>query len=154
MKKLNKSQLAFILDIKVDDARAKMCHAYSVANKIKEVERDFKGKLLDEDFPDFMEIAMLSEQLNLPTLQFSVDDICGNYLNRPASKKWILCDYPEKEIQKGTKDGKPIIKLTIPKVLRSMIDKSVQDQIVKEWEQRYEKKDEEGRWLIMVPLHK
>lgn len=130
MKQLNKSQLAFILDIKVEDARAKMCHAYAVSNKVKEVERDFKGKLP------------------------SVDDICGNYLNRPATKKWILCDYPEKEIQKGTQAGKAIIKLTLPKVLRTMITKEVQEQIVKQWEQRYEKKDAEGRYVIMVPLHK
>lgn len=127
MNSLNKSQLAFILDIKAEDARAKMCVAWCNDKQIenKAYYHPVTEKLIDE-YPDFMPIEILSKHLNLPTLQQSVDDIEKNYLNRPATKKWILCDYPEKEIEKGTKAGKAIIKLAIPKALRSMISSDVQ----------------------------
>lgn len=148
---LNKTQLAFILDIKVEDARAKMCHVWATAHseENKAYRHPETDKLIDP-YPDTMEIEMLSKHLNLPTLQSSVDDIVKNYLNRPASKKWILCDYPEKEIQKGTQAGKALIKLNIPRALRSMITQVVQREIKSEWQSRYAKKDREGRDLIVV----
>lgn len=151
MNYLNKSQLAFILDIKTEDARAKMCVAWCNDKKIenKAYYHPETEKLID-DYPDAMPIEILSRYLNLPTLQQSVDDIQDNYLNRPATKKWILCDYPEKEIELKTKAGKAVIKLSIPKALRSMINQNVQKEIKKQWHERYYKEDSEGRVLITV----
>lgn len=148
---LNKSQLAFILDIKTEDARAKMCVAYCAEEGIenKASWNEQTGKV-EDTYPDGMPIKILSKHLNLPTLQQSVDDIKDNYLNRPATKKWILCDFPEKEIEKGTKSGKAIIKLNIPKALRSLINQSVQKEIKKQWHERYYKEDDNGRVLITV----
>lgn len=148
---LNKSQLAFILDIKAEDARAKMCVAWC-SDKVIENKAywDDETKKLIDEYPDAMPIEILSKHLNLPTLQQSVDDIQDNYLNRPASKKWILCDYPEKEIEKGTKTGKALIKLNLPKVLRTLIGQPIQKEIKKEWRKRYYKEDSEGRVLITV----
>lgn len=148
---LNKSQLAFILDIKAEDARAKMCVAWCADKKIenKAFWDDETYKLID-DYPDAMPVEMLAVQLNLPTLSQSVDDIRDNYLNRPGTKKWILCDYPEKEIEKGTKAGKALIKLNIPKALRLLISMPVQKEIKKQWHKRYYKEDSEGRILITV----
>lgn len=151
MNHLNKSQLAFILDIKAEDARAKMCVAWCAEKQIenKAYYNPGTGKLIDE-YPDAMSIELLSKHLNLPTLQESVNDIKYNYLKRPATKKWILCDYPEKEIEKGTKSGKPVIKLNIPKALRLLISQPVQKEIKKQWHERYYKEDSEGRVLITV----
>jgi hypothetical protein len=150
MNHLNKNQLAFILDIKAEDARAKMCHAWCTHEGIENKAFRNEKEKIEDDYPEAMPIEILASQLNLPTLQQSVDDIVNNYLNRPASKKWILCDYPEKEIEKGTKAGKPLIKLNIPKALRSMVKQDVQKEIKKEWHSRYHKEDSEGRVLITV----
>lgn len=148
---LNKSQLAFILDIKAEDARAKMCVAWCNEKQIenKAYYHPETEKLID-DYPDAMPIEILSKHLNLPTLQESVNDIKDNYLVRPATKKWILCDYPEKEIEKGTKAGRAIIKLNIPKALRLLISQPVQKEIKRQWHERYYKEDSEGRVLITV----
>lgn len=148
---LNKSQLAFILEINAEDARAKMCVAWCLEkNMPNEAKWHETKKAVIDDYPDAMPIEILSKHLNLPTLQQSVDDIQDNYLNRPATKKWILCDYPEKEIEKGKKAGKACIKLNIPKALRSMIGQNVQKQIKKEWTKHHALKDKEGRDLIIV----
>lgn len=148
---LNKSQLAFILDIKAEDARAKMCVAWCAEKRIEnKAYYHLKTEKLIDDYPDAMPIEILSRHLNLPTLQDSVNDIKENYLKRPATKKWILCDYPEKEIEKGTKAGKPVIKLNIPKALRLLISQPVQKEIKKQWHERYYKEDSEGRVLITV----
>ena len=93
---LNKNQLAFILDIKAKDARAKMCHAWAASKGIPNTAIRNKKEKIEDNYPDAMPIDLLAEHLNLPTLQSSVDDIQDNYLKRPASKKWILCDFPEK----------------------------------------------------------
>jgi hypothetical protein len=147
MKFLNSQQLAFILDIKKEDARAKMCVAWS-SSKGEENKADwnFKGKIVDP-YPLAMPIEILSKGLNLPTLQQSVDDIENNYLIRPATLKWILCDYPEKLVLKAKEEGtKP--KLAIPPALRSMLPTATIEIIFEEWKKRYpqfrpeEKKEE------------
>ena len=136
MTTLTKQQLAFILDIKAEEARAKMCHAYC---KFKGIENkawiNDKNKVVDS-YPVDMAISILSKHLNLPTLQQSVDDINKNYLIRPATKKWILCDWPEKRIEALRKLGKPL-KVSIPTALKSMLpDKTIQT-IKSEWQIRY-----------------
>lgn len=135
---LNKQQLAFLLDIKVEQARAKMCHAWcreqGIDNKAYENE---KGKIVDT-YPEAMLISMLAEHLNLPTLQESVDDIQNHYLTRAATKKWILCDYPEKKLKAhydAAKPGKP--SLTVPPGLKSLLPSDVLVAIIAEWKSRY-----------------
>jgi hypothetical protein len=138
MKFLNAQQLAFILDIKKEDARAKMCVTWSSSKgEQNQAERNSKGKIIDP-YPLGMPVDLLANELNLPTLQNSVDDIVQNYLVRPATKKWILCDYPEKQIAKCATIGedKPI---SIPPALKSMLPKEVKDRIVQEWRVRFPK---------------
>jgi hypothetical protein len=139
MKYLNAQQLAFILDIKKEDARVKMvnawCRAKAIDNKLS---RDHAGKIdkVTDNYPEGMLIEMLSKELNLPTLQISVDDIVNNYLTRPASKKWILCDYPEKQIAKSEITGESK-KVILPAALKSMLPKETKDQITREWHARF-----------------
>jgi hypothetical protein len=74
--------------------------------------------------------------LNLPTLQSSVEDIVNNFLIRPASKRWILCDYPEKQIKKLEESGKPL-KLNVPSALKSLLSEYDIQKIKSEWSARY-----------------
>lgn len=154
MKFLNAQQLAFILSISVQEAREKMVFAHCKSKGIdppaKRSKEDFEEPktplekkkqreyMIYSEYPLAMTIELVSEQLNIPTLQQSVDDIEKNYLNRPATKKWILCDLPEKQIKKCTEDGKPQ-KISIPAALKSMLPREVKDAITQEWQKRFPK---------------
>ena len=97
---LNKTQLGFILDIKAEAARAKMCYAWASENKIiNTAYADEKEKIIDP-YPETMRIEILAQWLNLPTLQQSVDDIVNNYTKRPATKKWIFAIIPKRKSKK------------------------------------------------------
>jgi hypothetical protein len=141
MNYLNSQQLAFILDIKKEDARVKMvnawCRSKGIPNKL---ERDGTGKIdkVTDNYPLGMPVDVLAKELNLPTLQDSVDDIVKNFLVRPASKKWILCDYPEKLIEKWSKSGDPKT-LSIPAALKSLLSKESREFIKEEWKKRFPK---------------
>jgi hypothetical protein len=152
MNYLNAKQLAFLLDIDVQEARKKIVYAYCKEKgepvPTKRVKQDdikkeeakaHKEWLAYSEYPIALSIEILSVRLNLPTLQQSVDDIENNYLNRPGSKKWILCDYPEKKIKSfaNTDGGKK--KLTLPGALASMLPKAIQDKIYQEWRERFPK---------------
>lgn len=149
MKYLNKNQLAFILDIKVEDARAMMCRAWEKDNDLPA--KSFwnkKNKIID-DYPPAMDILMLSKVLNLPTLLQSADDIEKNYLTRAATKKWILCDFPEKEIRLQEEKGKrPTIQ--IPPALRSMLPQNTIEQIRTIWTERFSFPDENGMPTVTI----
>lgn len=144
MKYLNAQQLAFILDIKKDDARAKMCNAYTRAqgmpkvgeqNEVPKARRNKKSKKVEDPFPIAMSIEMLSKELNLPDLQAACDDIEKNYLERKATRRWVLWDYPEKIVAKAEREDKPPpYKASLPPALRSMLPKEIQEQIYKHWE--------------------
>lgn len=138
MNYLNKQQLAFLLDIKVEDARAKMCHAWCREQGIEnKAYVNKKGKIMDT-YPEAMLVEMLAKHLNLPTLQDSITDIRENFLVRAATKKWILSDYPEKKIKshnEACKPGKP--SLTIPAGLKSMLPTDSVVAIISEWKHRY-----------------
>jgi hypothetical protein len=138
MKFINAQQLAFVLEITKEDARCKMCVAWSKSKGIENAAEYDKNDKLVDPYPLAMEIEMLAKELNLPTLQDSVDDICNNFLVRPAAKKWILCDYPEKQIKKCDDAGKPY-KVTIPPALKSMLSASDIEKIKAEWRSRYKK---------------
>lgn len=137
MKFINSQQLAFLLDIKKEDARAKMCFAWAKSKGIENTAyRDKKTKKLKDDFPLAMEVEMLAKELNLPTLPDSIKDITDNFLKRSATKKWILCDYPEKEIKRLADAGKPK-RLRIPPALSSMLPPESVELIQNEWKSRY-----------------
>lgn len=143
---LNAKQLAFILDIEVQEAREKMVYVHckdkgiDVPRKRSKEDAEYisdKTWIKYTEYPDTLPVALLAEKLNLPTLQNSVDDITSNYLLRPASKKYILCDYPEKKIKSLNELGRKASKISIPDALRSMLPNDVQKEILKQWNERY-----------------
>lgn len=131
MKLINAQQLAFILNIKKEDAKAKMCYAWEAHNNLPHNTTRIKGKIIS-DYPGSMDVDMLAQQLNLPALPKAVVDIQVNFLKRPMSKKWILCDYPEKELQ-----TKPKNKIRIPSALKSFLSDEDIQLIKTEWNKRY-----------------
>lgn len=141
MTQLNSQQLAFILDIKKEDARAKIVRAFEKSKGIdlregvdmKTASRTAKGKINDE-YPQFIKIELLAAGLNIPDLQKMVDDICENYLKRPATRKFILADYPEKHIKKCESEGKEFpVKIGWPPALKSMLSESSVSEIHNFW---------------------
>lgn len=133
---LTKQHLAFVLDIKAEEARAKMCVAWCKFKGIEnQAETNKKGKVIDP-YPDTMDVSVLSKYLNLPTLAAMIEDIETGYLNRPAAKKWILCDYPEKKLLAAKEAGRPN-KLSLPAGLKSMLPTKTQQEIKLEWQKRF-----------------
>ena len=141
MNTLNAKQLAFILGIEVQDAREKIVYAYckSTGQSVPAKRNKLHGEDIKyTDYPTDVPIEVLSVHLNLPTLQESVNDIEQNYLTRPGSRKWILCDYPEKKIKSlTTSEGRK--KLSLPGALKSLLPDSVQKTIHDEWRRRFPK---------------
>lgn len=136
MNTLNEQQLAFVLQVTKKEARAKMCHAWCKFHDIQnEAYVTDKNKIHDE-YPKTMPIGILSQGLNIPDLQQIVDDIELHYLDRPATKKWILCDYPENELRlKHNKGDK--LSLNIPSGLKQFLPDLTQETIKKEWRSRF-----------------
>lgn len=140
--KINYKQLAFILDIKPVEALEKILYVHSkVTGKSLPARQDTvreylfikqKKKSVRNDLPESFDVGLLSLHLNLPTLQQSVEDIQNNYLVRPATKRWILCDFPEKELKTKLKE-----KVRIPPVLESMLKTEDIATIQSEWNKRY-----------------
>lgn len=146
MKFLNAQQLAFLLDIKKEDARARMCNAWTKShgipkNDIGEVpvaRRSKKNKKIEDPFPLAMPIELIAEHLNLPDLQTACDDIENNYLERKATRRWIMWDYPEKAILKFQKEcAKMPYKLNLPPALSSMLPDETKQTILKHWETQF-----------------
>lgn len=143
---LNKKQLAFILDITDEEARAKMCVAWAkslgVPNSARREEKVTKKgkptgkKKLVDTYPEAMLVEVLAIHLNLPTLAQAVEDIKTGYLKRPAARKWILCDYPEKSLKTKETAGDKLT-LNIPTGLKSLLPTPVIDEIKKEWTERF-----------------
>lgn len=147
MNYLNAQQLAFILDIKKEDARARMCNAWEKEKGIeksgffheyiKGAKRNKKNKI-EDPYPIAMPVEILSKHLNLPDLQFMVDGIRNNYLKRPAAKKYILIDYPEKFVLKKDNEGKQRPhSISLPPALLSLLTKETTDIIYEEWKKRF-----------------
>lgn len=148
MTSLTYKQLAFILDVKPVEALEMILSVYcKTKGKPLPAARDNATEYLfnfDEkgrkkgrnDLPEALDIGLLSVHLNLPTLQQAVEDIEKNYLVRPATKKYILCDYPEKQIKSCRDNDKPL-KISFPSVLESLLPTSIVETIRKEWEKRF-----------------
>lgn len=135
MKTLTYKQLAFILDIEPIEAVRKIIFVHC---KVKGVEVPKKFNQIkeyyfkDSPWPMELEIDLLATYLNLPDLQRAVDDIHDNYMKRSPTRKYILLDYPEKEIR-----NKPRDKIRVPTVLASLLKPEDVDFITSEWSRRY-----------------
>lgn len=135
MKKLTYKQLAFVLNIEPIEAARKIIFVYC---KTRGESAPLKSNLIrdyyfkDSPWPKEMDIESLSKHLNLPDLQMAVDDIQNNYLTRQASKKWILCDCPEKELK-----TKLVNQVKLPPVLASLLKDEDVNFIESEWNKRY-----------------
>lgn len=151
---LNAQQLAFILDIKKEDARAKMCNAWEKEKGIP-MDKDGDGPKLrgakrkknkiEDEYPQSMSIKILSAHLNLPHLQSVVDDITSNYLTRKATKKYILYDYPEKKLKAAEADGKGYpVRIDLNPALKSLLPKEVTEEIYRNWLGSFQYTDKEG----------
>lgn len=136
MQFLSAQQLAFILDIKVQEAKDKIIYAYCKDKGWPVPLLKKENKKDRAEYPNQISIALLAKYHNLPTLQSMVDDINDNYLTRKASKKWILCDYPEKLIAKWVESGEKH-RLTIPPGLKSMLKNEDVIKIMDEWRERH-----------------
>jgi len=135
---LNKQQLAFILDIKAEDARAKMCTAHCKSiGVVNNAYRDLKNKIID-DYPLAISVDVIAKELNIPTLQDSVNDIHDNYLSRAATRKYLLCDLPDKQRAKNELTGKNS-PAKIPAGLRMLLSEDTIKEVKKEWKKRYSK---------------
>jgi len=134
--KLNKRQLAFILSEKVEDTRAMMCSAWATMTEVKNTAYWNKQNKVVDKFPEFMDVPLLAAGLNMPGLQQAINDIHNNYLKRAATRKWILCDIPEKQIEKNTKTGRSK-KPQIPVALRSLISDKVRVEVASYWQEKY-----------------
>lgn len=138
---INYKQLAFLLDIEAVHALEKIIFAYCQENKktppppkriTKESPKpytvtDYKKM----DYPQEIALDVLERHTKL-ILAPAIRDIQENYLTRAASKKWILCDYPEKEMILKPKD-----KIKIPPALASLLNQATVETIKLEWSKRY-----------------
>lgn len=143
--KINYKQLAFILDIEPVKALEKILYVYhkTSGKDLPYSHKNAKGYLFNDDgkrnnLPESMDIGLLAQYLNLPTLQNSVEDIQNNYLNRPATKKWILCDYPERELKRCSDNDRPF-RIPFPKALETLLPVEISDTIREEWKKRFPK---------------
>lgn len=140
--KIDYKQLAFILDIKPVEALEKIIYVNCKikgtmtprsCDTVKEYLFDKQKKnSVRNHWPESLEVDLLAEHLNLPTLQQSIDDIKNNYLARPGTKRWILCDYPEKELKIKLKE-----KVRIPAVPQTMLKPEDVETMQTEWNKRY-----------------
>jgi hypothetical protein len=134
MTEISYKQLAFILDIEPIEALEKMIAANcKIGHKDLPHKREkVREYLADETIPRTMPVDVLASCLNLPDLSTAIEDIRHNYLKRQATKKWILCDYPEKQLVNN-----PRHKVRIPPVLASMVDIKTLTEIKKVWNERF-----------------
>lgn len=132
---LNYKQLAFILDIEPIEAARKIIFVHC---KLKGIQVPQKHNLIrdyyykDSPWPTEYDVEKLSWCLNLPDLSNAVQDIRENYIKRQPTKKYILFDYPEKEMRLKLKE-----KIKIPPVLASLLKPEDVEFIENEWARRY-----------------
>lgn len=105
---------------------------------VPRAKRNRSTKKVEDEFPIAMPIEMLSKELCLPDLQMACDDIEKNYLERKATRRWIMWDYPEKQIAAQERSGKtPPYRCNIPPALKSMLPESVQEVVLKHWREAH-----------------
>lgn len=146
MKYLNYKQLAFVLSIPPIKALEKIIAAHckmkgidlpypqekAVNYLFDFVMKDGKKVKVRNSTPDTLAVDDLALHLGIPTLKESIEDIQKNYLNRPASKKYILSDYPEKQLVNKLKH-----QVKLPPALKSMLPTATVVEIHNQWKTRY-----------------
>lgn len=136
---INYKQLAFILDIKPVEALEKIISVHcKVTNRAVPARCQTVKEYLKNNWTESLDVGLLALHLNLPTLQASVVDISRNYLVRPATKKWILCDYPEKQLKLCSDNDRPF-RIPFPKALESLLPVETSETIREEWRKRFPK---------------
>lgn len=138
---INYKQLAFLLDVEAVHALEKIIFAWCQENKktppppkkiTKESPKPYTVTDLKKmNYPSEIQLDVLERHSKL-ILAPAIRDIQENYLTRAASKKWILCDFPEKEMI-----TKPKNKIKIPSALESLLNPDTVETIKLEWNKRY-----------------
>lgn len=126
-------QLAFLLDIEAVHALEKIIFAYCQENekrlpppKVISAKSPNPYTVSDYkkmDYPCEIDLLILQKHTGLQ-LSAAIMDIQENYLKRSASKKWILCDFPEKQMITKRKD-----QIKIPSALASLLHPTVIETI-------------------------
>ena len=134
MKKINATQLSFILGIKKKDAANKIKAAIARANgNIEDTitlgEEEFKEK------DPSIEIDKLSKHTGID-FEFYISDIKKNYLNNSATRGFIL-NYPTTKLKPSKKTGQMPKKVSIPSVLKSFLTEGQKRSIVDGWKDKY-----------------
>lgn len=125
------SQLAFVLQIKVKDARKMMEYCYSkthdeVSEKPWEEWKNERGACI--------EVQNIEKVKNID-LTGALTDIKYNYLKRNQSRMWIL-DYPLKKWKMNDYGMYPKT-ISIPNPLASLMDDEVKKEVVSIWTKRF-----------------
>lgn len=128
---LNYKQLAFILDVKPIQALEKIIYSYCKEND--KVIPSRRKSVIDYklDYPTELDLLVIQKHTGIP-LAAAIMDIQENYLKRHSSKKFILCDYPEKEMLTNQKD-----EIKLPTALASLLHPDTIATIKAEWKKRY-----------------
>lgn len=138
---INYKQLAFLLDIEAVHALEKIIFAYCTENEKKlpppkaitpkspkpYTVSDYKKM----DYPCEIDLLILQKHTGLQ-LAAVIMDIQENYLKRSTSKKWILCDFPEKQLLTKRKD-----EIKIHSALESLLHPDTVATIKTQWRERY-----------------
>lgn len=135
MKHINYKQLAFVLDIEPIEAVRKIIFVHCKVNNEKtptlmHTVRDYINKF--SPYPAEFDIDLLAHHLNIPGLRYAISDIHENYMKRQGTKKYILCDFPEKELKTKLREH-----IKIPSVLASILKPEDVELIKTEWNERY-----------------
>jgi len=139
MNQLTKAQFAFILKDTQINARKKMIYAWCTEKGLPVPDIDPNAdekeemKRIDKGYPDWINVDILSRQLNMPDLQQAVDDIRNNYMKRSTTRQWIV-ELPQDRMNKS---GEIPPRIKIPETLKSLLSDEVINEIINVWKKRY-----------------
>jgi hypothetical protein len=125
-KKLNSSQLAFLLSIPRKEAQKKLERAYIKIEK----------KVIHQDNPIYsVAVETIEKGLNL-RLKEALQDIHDNYCTRHATRAWLL-NYPSEKLNKSIKTNKPLRKVSLPYTLKSLMSSESITEVKTLWDKYY-----------------
>lgn len=137
MDQLNARQLGYLLKIPVEAARRKIITAHCKETSTEPqtwVNGDGKLEYHKDDYPESLAIEVLSRHLRIANLKETVEEITKNFLNRKASRGYIL-GYPLTVANK--KSAKDHVKVSIPTVLKSFLPEATIAEIHRLWKEKY-----------------
>jgi len=137
--RINAEILAYILDIKKEDANKKIvCYKERLAgNDELELDPNLIGKKADKKYTDneSCDVPGLSKYLNMD-LAFAMKNIHDTFMTSPTTKGFIL-NYPSSKLKPNAKTGRMPGKISIPKVLRQLLSQEDKELIVRLWQDKY-----------------